>query len=427
VLLPLVALAGACGSQAADSSTVALQGGTFLMGSTVGCNDSAGVACAGDRTPHKVRISPFAVDATEVTQRQYAACVGAGACASDGAQFAAGDDTPVLVDDPDLARKYCAARAKAMRLPTEAEFELAARLAPNGSLSTYPWGEDPPSCARVPLAGCDETTPRPVGSSPGDVSALGVHDLGGSVPEWVEDSYSPYVGCADHLSYGELCWGDGNGCADDRCAGDGKACVRGCLPEPGVLSSSTGGSAMSPVCPAAPDAAQAIDPVTRGGPFNVIRGGGPSDGACAFAAFSRRYAAPKSYAAGFRCARSGDLGPRNGSPTYRFSVGNCPPDGRLRVKAAVADGAAAAFTLDWFPSSASGVQSATATMGEVDDVPCDAVMVVWPPATTSLTIQVNTSGQANCLGATKTVTLDKGDTPSPGLDAIPLAAANDCG
>ncbi len=419
----VAALALGCGGDAVDTSTIALQGGTFVMGATEACTDTAGAACLGDRTPHKVRVSPFALDDTEVTQRQYAACVRAGKCPSDGAQLAAEDDTPVLVDDPASARAYCASRATPMRLPTEAEFEYAARVAPNGALATYPWGDEPPVCARLPMAGCSETRPRPVGSSPGDVSALGVHDLGGSVPEWVDDDYSPYIGCADHVSYGELCWGAGAGCADDRCAADGKACVRGCLPAPGALAVSTGGGAMTPVCEQPPAAALRIDPVARGGsPFTVVRGGGPSDGACAFAGFARRYAAPKTFAAGFRCARSGDA--RKPAQTWRFAVAGCPDKARLRVRAHTADGMAAGYSLDWF--GAMGLASATADGGEVTDVPCDAPMVLWPPAGDQILVEVSTVGQPTCLGASKMVKLADGDTPSVGLDSLPLMPSANC-
>jgi formylglycine-generating enzyme required for sulfatase activity len=91
------------------------------------------------------------------------------------------------------ARAYCEAQGK--RLPTEVEWEYAAR-GPNSDV--YPLRPDSP-------AGCDAfaygrnaeptgcksklKSPEPVGSSPFDVSWAGVHDLAGNVSEWVEDAY----------------------------------------------------------------------------------------------------------------------------------------------------------------------------------------------------------------------------------------------
>lgn len=422
-------LCASCSTPATDTATIPLNGRTFAMGSTTDCSDADGPACIGDRVPHKVRISSFALDDTEVTQRQYAACVHSGGCDSDGATFGAGDDTPVLVDDPALARKYCMARKTPMRLPTEAEFEFASRVASTGDETDYTWGSfsSPPSCERLPFAGCAEQRPRAVGTTPGDVSPSGIHDLAGSVPEWVEDDYSPYIGCADHLSYGELCWGKSGGCAATRCTTDGAICAHGCLAGPSTANP-TGGDATAPVCGLPPDAALVIDPLVKGAsPFGVIRGGGPTDNACAFAAFTRRHAAPKSFAAGFRCALSVDKLPRKPTLTYRFSVDGCPPNGRIRMLITLASGMPAAYSLDYFQIGASTPTSVTPMAGLVDDVPCEAVFVVYPPGTTDpITLKLNSVGSPTCLGASRMIALGAGDTPPAGTDSVPLASASDC-
>lgn len=423
-----IALAASCGTagSTADSVTVSVAGGTFTMGSIADCKDAIGGTCIGDRTPHRVRVSPFRIDTNEVSRAQYGKCVASGACSPAGAIYDDQSDLPVVVNDPDAARKFCAVRK--MRLPTEAEFEFASRIQPSGNAQTFAWGDTPPACGRLPLAGCDEQGVRPVGQSPGDVSPWGVHDLGGNVPEWVEDTYSPYIGCADHLGYGELCWGRGAGCADARCSLDSMFCQKSCLPPPATMSPATM-AADAPVCLMAPAAAVLIDPVVRGtGPYGVVRGGGPSDGACAFAGFTRRYAAPKSYSAGFRCAVGVDMSQRKGIATYRFAIDQCPDSGRVRLELTQGGGGVVGYTLHWFSSGATGVgEAAPDDKGVIADVPCDAVMVVYPTGADSLQVKLTTVGNPDCLGATKMVTLNAGsDTPSPGIETIALAPANNC-
>ena len=194
--------------------------------------DGTGAACKGDRAPHLVRVSPFTLQTTEVTRIQYAACVLDGKCPDQGAFDPRQKSRPQLVSDPEAARSYC--RSVGMRLPTEAEFEFAARADRAGKLHTYPWGRDeatdkPPTCDKVTFAGCPAPSTYDVGTAPGDLTDTGIHDLAGSVPEWVEDNYDPYMGCASRLGYSDLCWGQGASCPDTRCTTDGKQCARGCL------------------------------------------------------------------------------------------------------------------------------------------------------------------------------------------------------
>lgn len=110
---------------------------------------------------------------------------------------------PVVNVTWDGASLYC--RAQGKRLPTEAEWELAARGTEH---RRFPWGFDQPGCedaifdwvksgliCRRPTIG-----PVPVATTPRDRTPLGVHDLAGNVAEWVLDTYQDrYPACGECL------------------------------------------------------------------------------------------------------------------------------------------------------------------------------------------------------------------------------------
>jgi formylglycine-generating enzyme required for sulfatase activity len=166
----------------------------------------------GEEQPaHRVRLDAFWIDRTEVTNAQVRRCVQAGACqAPDRCDPGEGEPTyadPALAQHPAVcvdwagAAAYCAWAGG--RLPTEAEWEYAAR-GPQGS--RFPWGEswgqahDQPHlnlcdarCGRIEDrdAGYDDGYARtaPVGRFPAGASWCGALDLAGNVAEWVGDAY----------------------------------------------------------------------------------------------------------------------------------------------------------------------------------------------------------------------------------------------
>lgn len=103
------------------------------------------------------------------------------------AQF---DDLPVTGVTWLQARDYC--RAQGKRLPSEAEWEKAAR---GSDGREYPWGDEWDE-TRLNIGAGDgwQYGVAPVGSYPEGVSPYGVHDMAGNVMEWTADWYQPYPG-----------------------------------------------------------------------------------------------------------------------------------------------------------------------------------------------------------------------------------------
>lgn len=138
-----------------------------------------------DRPVRKIHVDPFYLDESEVTNARYAAFVKAkghrapyhwrkGQVPADQGRF------PVVNVSWDDASAYCASEGK--RLPTEAEWERAARGLAEGRM--YPWGDKDPTPrqarfnAETPIEVC--TTER---------NSFGLCDMIGNVWEWAADWY----------------------------------------------------------------------------------------------------------------------------------------------------------------------------------------------------------------------------------------------
>lgn len=192
-----------------------------IAGGTMAVGDLDGTGDADARPSRTVRVAPFWLGRFEVTRGEWAACRADGGCVTAPAQ--GGDPRlPMAFVSWDDARGFAAwlsaKTGKAYRLPSEAEWEAAARA---GGGSPYLFADAARACAAANHAdaasawrwrntACTDgfpDGPAPVGSfSP---NALGLHDMSGNLWEWVEDCWhETYAGApADARAWTSECAG----------------------------------------------------------------------------------------------------------------------------------------------------------------------------------------------------------------------------
>jgi formylglycine-generating enzyme required for sulfatase activity len=211
---------------AAPAGTVVVGGGRYRMGTPARRIDELkhrySVGFRGvfeDEVPdHEVTVSGFRMDSCEVTNARYAAFVAARPQWSRAGLSperhnghyledweASGPPSgrarhPVAFVTWHAAQAFC--RWAGGRLPTEAEWEYAARA--GGRDVEFPWGDQPPTPERANAAAARIGTTTPVASYP--PNPLGLYDLAGNVWELTLDSWAPYTAAvqADPIAGGPV-------------------------------------------------------------------------------------------------------------------------------------------------------------------------------------------------------------------------------
>jgi formylglycine-generating enzyme required for sulfatase activity len=170
---------------------VTVQGGTFTMGDDAGDKDT--------KPAHRVTVSDFSIAKTETTIAQWQKfCTATGRKMPEEPSFQQTEQHPVINVSWDHAMAYCQwlsdVTGKHYRLPTEAEWEFAARGGVQSKGFPYSGSNDPDSVAW--LAHKSDGTMPVAQKAPNE---LGLYDMTGNVWEWCSDWYS-----ADYYPVSEL-------------------------------------------------------------------------------------------------------------------------------------------------------------------------------------------------------------------------------
>jgi formylglycine-generating enzyme required for sulfatase activity/class 3 adenylate cyclase len=176
-----------------------LQGGAFMMGSNEDISE---------KPIHHVTIRPFSISRYPISVREWNQCAAAKACAFTATGK---DDAPITNVSWSDAKQFvgwlAGAARKPYRLPTEAEWEYAAR---GGTHTRYWWGDELlpdmvncKGCIGVAVA------EQPTGVGSFKPNPFGLYDMGGTVDQWVEDCW--------HRNYGGAPT-DGSAWVDGDCA-----------------------------------------------------------------------------------------------------------------------------------------------------------------------------------------------------------------
>ena len=179
---------------------IAVEGGTFTMGAT---SEQGSDAVSDEKPTHSVTLSSYSIGETEVTQALWQAVMGQNPT-SDGSQWSStyglGGNYPAYYvswyDCQDFIRRLNALTGENFRLPTEAEWEYAARggnksrgykYAGSNTLGNVAWYWDNIPSQSSGSAGYG--TQVVATKSPNE---LGLYDMSGNVWEWCQDRYGDY-------------------------------------------------------------------------------------------------------------------------------------------------------------------------------------------------------------------------------------------
>ncbi|MBK8565778.1 MAG: formylglycine-generating enzyme family protein [Saprospiraceae bacterium] len=145
-----------------------------------------------DECPHEVTVGSFSIGKYEITQADWKAVMG-GFPKEPGNPGC--DQCPVervsWNDIQDFLKKASAKYGKRYRLPTEAEWEYAARGGNRSNGHAYSGSNSPGSVAWYDANSGSKT--HPVGGK--TANELGIHDMSGNVLEWCADLWKAYPGC----------------------------------------------------------------------------------------------------------------------------------------------------------------------------------------------------------------------------------------
>ncbi|MEU1952670.1 ergothioneine biosynthesis protein EgtB [Nocardia rhamnosiphila] len=216
---------------------VVIPAGEFVMGTSTDL-----WALDNERPAHPVHVPAFAIDAAPVSNAQYLAFVADGGyerrelwsergwahrheAGLTAPQFWERDTDgrwwrrvfgalrPLRPEQPVVHVCWFEAEAYAnwagKRLPTEAEWEKAARYDPDtGRTRAYPWGDAEPRSTHANL-GQRHLEPADIGAYPAGASLAGVHQLIGDVWEWTSSGFQPYPGfhAFPYREYSEVFFG----------------------------------------------------------------------------------------------------------------------------------------------------------------------------------------------------------------------------
>ena len=296
----------------APTPTVGIGSGTYVLGSpATACKQGGSGLQSCDvldsAKPHNkwvdnntwtplatAHLDGFGMEEHEVTNDQYRYCEESGKCTAPAAHEVGGveyygndayDEHPVVNVSWTQAEAYCTFVGR--KLPTEAQWEVAARMTKGGKMTTFPRSDTVvPSCnadsdSYLVHSACGIKAPLAKKSSARDATQRGVRDMASNVSEWVRDAWNPWAYCEEKK----------NGHSPD-CQSDprGPGCARSCDPQKLVL------------CKAG------VYQVNEGSKVGerVVRGGSYASPVCHLRLFVRRMAPPDpSPTIGFRCVKEG--------------------------------------------------------------------------------------------------------------------------